>query len=172
MRGFYFSEKWRDARSRLPGPPARRPIRWWDDETDQATSETDSRQTDGARDLIDPTVDPSICGRLDGLIETFVISWPRAKLIRKAGFGMDPPFQRMRGRHSPVVEMRTQATRTFGFFVREAVFVALRLDLADRTHADPTLYERYGDDVMRLLDRMDLSDKDASSSVETLIGEC
>jgi hypothetical protein len=135
-------------------------------------NEANSPLPNDERELIDPTIDPSIRGRLDGMIETFVVGWPRAKLIRNTGFGMDPPFQRMRGRHFPVVEMRTQATRTFGFFVREAVFVAHRLDLADKTHADPILYERYGDDVMKLLDRMEPSEKDIVSDVETLIGEC
>jgi len=84
---------------------------------------------------------------------------------------MDPPFQRMRGHRAAVVEMRTQATRTLGFFVRKGVFVAHRLDLADNTHHDPSLYERYGDDVLKLLVRMDPSEKDETTDVEAPIGD-
>jgi hypothetical protein len=146
-------------------------MRWWDDARDVPPT-GDERASEGGVVSLDPTVDPSVRGQLNGLIETFVIGTPREKLIRKAGFGMEPPFQRMRDGYSPVVEMRTQATRTFGFFVRAGVFVALRLDLADSTHGDPTLYGRYGGDVMKLLSRMDSSDKDETSDVETLIGDC
>jgi hypothetical protein len=163
MRLFYYSEAWAVARERLPGPPGRKSVRWWDErETAQDGVDNDV--------ALDPDVGSSIRSRLDGLIETFVIGWPRERLVRRKGFGMEPPFQRMRPPRSAVVEMRTAATRTFGFFARTGVFVVHRLDLADNTHADSTLYGEYGDAVVKLLDRMASSDKDEVSDVETLIG--
>jgi len=77
----------------------------------------------------------------------------------------------MREPHLPVVEMRTAATRTFGFFVRQNVFVAHRLDLADATHANPSLYKTYGDDVLKFVVRMSPSEIDGASDVEDLIGD-
>ena len=72
---------------------------------------------------------------------------------------------------SSVVEMRTEHTRSFGFFVRPGVFVAHRLDLADNVHADKRLYVEYGNDTMRMLSRIAASDKDEVSDVEYLVGE-
>jgi hypothetical protein len=72
---------------------------------------------------------------------------------------------------TPVVEMRTEHTRTFGFFVRKDVFVAHRLDLSANTHADHSLYEKYGGDVLKLLDRMDPSEKDITTKIDELIGD-
>jgi hypothetical protein len=172
-RSFYFSRHWRDARDRLPGLANRKPIRWWDEDDPTATEPTAPHEAA----LIDPVLDdavldPSVRGRLDSFVETFVIGWPRARLVRPVGFGMEPPFRRMRAPRAPVVEMRTAATRSFGFFVRAGVFVAHRLDLADNTHADPTLYARYGDDVLALLARMDPSEQDATTDVEMLTGDC
>ena len=64
----------------------------------------------------------------------------------------------------------TAETRTFGFFSKPGVFVALRADTADNTHAAPSLYEKYGDHVLRVLQRIAPSDKDEISDVESLIG--
>lgn len=81
-------------------------------------------------------------------------------------------MERRRGADlSSVVEMRTSDTRTFGFFARKNVFVAHRLDLADNTHTDRSLYEKYGNDVLNLLARMEASERDTSSNVEDLIGD-
>jgi hypothetical protein len=164
MRLFYYTEAWAADRLKLPGPPDRRPVRWWDD---GAAAEDEPSDPVG----IDPVVGSSIRSRMDGLIETFVIGWTRDRLIRKQGFGMEPPFQRMRPPRSAVVEMRTADTRTFGFFVRAGVFVAHRADLADHTHADAELYKTYGDDVGKILARMASSDKNETSDVELLIGD-
>jgi hypothetical protein len=72
---------------------------------------------------------------------------------------------------SPVVEMRTYHTRTFGFYARRRTYVAHRVALANDTHADNSLYKRYGQDVLDLLRRVAASDKDLTSDVEYLIGD-
>jgi hypothetical protein len=169
-RCFYYSAAWRLAREGLPGLPDRKLVQWWDDH-DTIVDEVEQRVTEDQDALINPTLDPSSRGRLDGFVETFVSGRPRRHLIRKIGFGMDPPFQRMRKPFTAVVEMRTQATRTFGFFVHKDVYVAYRLDTADNTHANRELYQRYGDDVVKLLAKMIPSDKDVTSDVEDLIGD-
>lgn len=145
-------------------------MQWWDDHD----AVVDKGLHDAPEDqdaLINPALDPSPRGRLDGFVETFVSGWPRRDLIRKVGFGMHPPFQRMREPFAGVVEMRTQATRTFGYFVRKGVYVAYRLATADATHSNPTLYQQYGGDVAKLLANMIPSDKDVVSDVEDLIGD-
>jgi hypothetical protein len=115
-REFYFSHKWQDGWQRLPRRNLRTRVRWWDDEGSDLSSPGDGEPPSDGRELVDSTIDPSIQGRLNGLVETFVCGWPRDKLIRKDGFGMEPPFRRMRPPFSAVVEMRTEHTRTFGFF--------------------------------------------------------
>jgi hypothetical protein len=151
-RGFFHSPQWMAARNALPGT---------------------QRQAFGAAtadiDLV--AKDLSIRGRLDGLVEAFAVGWPRSKLVRPQGFGMDPPFSRMRSPHEAVVEMRTQHTRTFGFFVGKDLFVALRLDLADRTHEHPELYQQHAEGVMKVVTRMASSEKDETSDIEVLIGD-
>jgi len=170
MRGFYYSRPWQEARNALPSVLPRRQVKWWDDD---AQAEGGNDQAGEAGPDIDlAAMDLSIRGGLDGFVETFVAGWSRVRLIRKQGFGMDPPFKRMHAPREAVVEMSTEHTRTFGFFVREAVFVAHRLDLAKHTHGDPRLYAQYGDDVLKLLRRMSSTEKDESSDVESLIGSC
>lgn len=169
-RLFYYSKPWREARERLPGPPDRLRVQWWDDE-EVADDKHEMAADEGADPLIEAALDPSPRGRLDGLVESFVSGWPRNRLIRKQGFGMEPPFERMRKERSAIVEMRTNATRTFGFFVRQRVFVAHRLDLTDNLKASPLLYEQYGNDVLKLFDRMERSERDGESDVEDLIGD-
>jgi hypothetical protein len=167
-RCFYYSKAWQTAREALPGLPDRLLVQWWDDhDVDDAGHEI--AEHDDA--LVNPVLDPSRRGHLDGFVETFVRGKPRNQLIRKVGFGMDPPFRRMRDPFRAVVEMRTQATRTFGYYVCRGVYVAYRLDLADRTHSNRQLYEYYGKAVSDLLGKMLPSDKDEISDVEDLIGE-
>ena len=170
-RCFYFTERWQQARGKFPGSNNRQ-VRWWDD-GDQG--DIFDERTAAPEALADPSLDPSIRGRLDVLVETFVRGNPLSRLVRPVGAGMDPPFKRMERRggvdFSPVVEMRTRDTRTFGFFARKDMFVAHRLDLADNTHSDPSLYEKYGMDVLKFLDRLASSEKDLTSDIEDLIGE-
>lgn len=130
------------------------------------------RDVDRSETEIDlAAMDLSPRGLLDGLVETFVAGLPRSHLVRPQGYGMDPPFQRMRAPHGAVVEMRTRDTRTFGFFVRKDVFIAMRLEYADETHANPNLYEKHAELVERLLRRMSCSDVDDATPVEALLGE-
>ena len=152
MRSFYYSPGWARVWKTLPGREAG-PV--MGDRVDEI-------------DLI--AMDLSVRGRLNGLVETFVIGHPPARLVRPQGFGMDPPFNRMRAPRQGVVEMRTEHTRTFGFFVRKDIFVALALDLTERTHEQPDRYESYGDAVLRVLARMAATEKDESSPLDVLVG--
>lgn len=160
-REFYFTEGWAQVRETL------------NENNALATSRISMDSDLKHQPLVDLVKqDLSIAGRLDGLIETFVIGWPTSRLIRKSGFGMDPPFQRMRLPRQGVVEMRTEHTRTFGFFVRKNTFVAHRLDLATNTHVSRgqiDLYQIYGDEVLKLLRLMASTDKDETSPLEYLV---
>ncbi|MCX7381137.1 MAG: hypothetical protein NT133_06910 [Alphaproteobacteria bacterium] len=60
-------------------------------------------------------------------MDRYVDGEPLAKLIRPRGFAKCPPFQRMRSPHDQVVELRTEQTRTFGFFARDRSYVAHRI---------------------------------------------
>lgn len=151
-RGFYYSPLWMKVRNGLRGRGLQN--------RDEPEADVDL----GAKDL-------SPLGLLDGLVETFVAGFPRNHLVRPQGYAMDPPFRRMWAPHAAVVEMRTRDTRTFGFFVRKDLFVAMRLDLADSVHDHPELYEEHAKMVERLLARMSSSDVDVSSSVDDLIGD-
>jgi hypothetical protein len=153
-RGFYHSPEWTAARNALTGRLGRILV-----------------EEDAAADIDLIAKDLSPRGRVDGLVEAFVTGEPRSHLVRPHGFGMEPPFRRMRVPHEGVVEMRTAETRTFGFFVRQDVFVALRLDLADCTHKHPERYVTYAGIVTRVISRMETSDKDETSPIDDLIGE-
>jgi hypothetical protein len=154
-RGFFYSPLWMAERNKLPG---RRPA--------GAPDENSTADID----LV--AIDLSPRGRLDGFVETFVAGYPRAMLVRPQGYGMDPPFHRMRSPRQAAVEMRTADTRTFGFFVKRGVFVAHRLALADDTHADTALYGIHGDAVLTLMARMSSTDTDERSPVDDLVGDC
>ena len=170
-RCFYFTQSWRHVRERLAGPQNHL-VKWWDED---GHNDDEDQEAMNPKSLVDPSLDPSARGRLDTLVEQFVCGFPRNRLARPMGAGMEPPFKRMEKRRgidlSPVVEMRTAETRTFGFFVRKDVFVAHRLDLADNTHAERSLYGKYGADVLTLLARMEPSEKDTTSDIENLIGD-
>jgi hypothetical protein len=165
-RLFYFTDAWATDRFKLAAPVPRRQVQWWD-EGEEAANFDRLAEVD-----IDPTHGRTPREQLDGFVETFVIGWPRAKLIRKQGFGSEPPFKRMWPPRSPVVEMRTVQTRTFGFFSRRGVYVGMRVDLAENTHANKDrLYHEYGDYVMQRLRHIVSSDIDVASDVEDLIGD-
>ena len=76
---------------------------------------------------------PSIQDWVRGFLNGYVVGDPLPRLIRGAGGGyaMDPPFKRLRFPHSAIVEMRTEHTRTFGFFASDRSFVADRIVLTD-----------------------------------------
>jgi hypothetical protein len=168
-RLFYYSEGWASDRLKLPGLEGKRQVRWWTEDSDTHSDEVQDHLEPNVE--VDPVAGVTVRDRLDGLVETFVIGWPRVRLIRKQGFGMDPPFKRMSPPRTVVVEMRTHDTRTFGFFAGPRKFVALSVDLADNTHTDRTLYETYGDKVLKLLERVDHSDINTSLDIDVLIGD-
>ena len=122
------------------------------------------------RTLKSLTPDLSLAGRVAGLVDDFVLGRPPAALIRAVGYGMDPPFKRMWPPRHAVVEMRTEGTRSFGFFAGPDVFVAHRLiakkDLADQ----PKLYATIGDEVLtKFIAHVAPTDVDRVSDVTYLI---
>lgn len=163
-RRFYYSERWSKAVRVLPGKERSHLVKWWDEDAPAVLDEA----TNGVPEIDLVALDLSERGAVCGLVETFVIGQPFAKLIRKAGFGMDPPFRRMRPPRQAVVEMRTEQTRSFGF-VSKGTYVAQVLDLADNTHKNPGLYEIYGDHVMQVMERVSASDKDVASELNELL---
>ena len=74
-------------------------------------------------------------------MSAFVSGEPPSRLIRPHCEGMHPTFKRMRPPHVKVVEMRTQGTRTFGFFHCPNVFVAHVVVAADVVKHEAAGYE-------------------------------
>ena len=153
-RDFFWSPKWMEIRNGLVGRRL-----------------TEPNESNNVPDVDLAAMDLSERGRLDGFVESYVIGEPRQRLVRPFGYGMEPPFHRMRPPVQAVVEMCTLQTRTFEFFARKNVFVALRLDRADITHANTELYRFHGSAVKSIMDRLAVSDKDETSDVEELIGD-
>jgi hypothetical protein len=110
-------------------------------------------------------------GRVVGLVERFVCGDPKATLVRPQGDGMDPVFQRMRAPNFAVVEMRTQKTRTFGFFARVNTYVAISIaetaTLKTSTKSDP--YEQQAAKVQAVIRRLGAADVDRTTDVEKLV---
>jgi len=153
-RDFYWSPKWMEVRNGLVGRRS-----------------TEINDNNKVPDVDLAAMDLSERGRLDGFVESYVIGEPRRRLVRPLGYGMEPPFHRMLPPLQAVVEMCTVHTRTFGFFARKNVFVALRLDRANATHANTELYRFHGSAVKSIMNRLAASDKDETSDVEELIGD-
>jgi hypothetical protein len=166
QRLFYYTDAWAADRERLPGPEARPQVRWWDTEEQRQNEDTKPRIG------IDPSRSRTPREQLDGFVETFVIGWSRHRLIRKQGFGSEPPFRRMWPPRGQVVEMRTVDTRSFGVFTKGGAYIGMRVDLVDNTHADnDRLYNEYGDYVIKRLRHIDPAEIDATTNVEDLIGD-
>ena len=111
-------------------------------------------------------------GRILGLVERFVCGDPKATLVRPQGDGMDPVFKRLRLTQFPVVEMRTERTRTFGFLARVntyfAVSIAETATLKRRaSNSDP--YEEHAAKVQALIRRLSAADVDRTTDVEKLV---
>jgi hypothetical protein len=142
-RSFYYAKPWRDAVDRLPGAAA------------------GLVRSGSAR------------ARVLGFVERYVAGDDKAKLVRPQGDAMNPPFERMRHPHSVVVEMRTFATRSFGFFSQANVFVALFLEETDalkRAKAAGTdRYKAYADKVEILLSKLTKTDVDGVTDVDQLV---
>lgn len=123
---------------------------------------------------------PSVRAVLEALVDDYVSGRPRAELVRPKGSGMDPPFQRMWAPGQAVVEMRTNATRTFGFFRGENEFVAVVLatteDLKKRpdepdSSGQKVRYAQQAQRVEALIGRMDSKEVDLRD-VEQLVTDC
>jgi hypothetical protein len=113
----------------------------------------------------------SLRGRVLGLVERFVCGDPNATLVRPQGDGMDPVFKRLRPPNSAVVEMRTERTRTFGFFARVNTYVAVSIAetaaLKGSRKSDP--YEEHTTKVQAVIRRLSAADVNATTEVEKLV---
>jgi hypothetical protein len=118
------------------------------------------------------TRQPSPRGRVFGLAERFVAGDPKAHLVAPQGYGMDPPFKRLRRRYSAVVEMRTAATRSFGFFARPNKYVAVFLDTTENLkhpHGQTDPYQEYGRKVEAILARLSPTEINRITPIDDLI---
>jgi hypothetical protein len=114
---------------------------------------------------------PSPRARVLGLVERFVRGDPKATLVRPQGDGMDPVFKRLRRPNSAVVEMRTERTRTFGFFARVNTFVAVSIveTAALETSGKSDPYEEHAAKVQAVIRRLGAADIDRTTDVERLV---
>jgi hypothetical protein len=144
VRSFYYSKSWRDSLERLLGG-----------------------QSGGLTRSASPRA------RVLGFVQRFVAGDPAATLVRPRGDAMDPPFKRLRRPNAAVVYLRTSATRSFGFFSRADVFVALFLADADalkrRSEQEPDKYKEYAEKVQTLLARMSAADVDGVTDASQLV---
>jgi len=112
-------------------------------------------------------------GRILGLVERFVCGDPKATLVRPQGDGMDPVFKRLRPPNSAVVEMRTERTRTFGFFAGVNTYVAISIaetaTLKASSKLDP--YEEHAGRVQAVIGRLRAADVDRTADVEKLVSD-
>ena len=99
----------------------------------------------------------------------FVIGEPPARLIRPHCEGMHPTFKRMRRPHAAVVEMRTQGTRTFGFFHLPNVFVAHVVTAADDVKREAGGYVRRAEAVEIFMSRLAPDQIDGTCDVAQLV---
>jgi hypothetical protein len=84
---------------------------------------------------------------------------------------MDPLFKRLVPPNTAVVEMRTEATRTFGFFARTNTFVAVFLAETSTLKAigDRDPYKECAAKVQAVLGRISAADIDRRTDVEKLV---
>ncbi len=108
-------------------------------------------------------------GRVVGFVDQFVAGMPAAQLERPRGYAMAPMFERMRPPNTAVVEMRTNDTRTFGFFACPNVFVAIKLELVTTLKADKTLYLTNALIVQKLIARMDAAAVETTTDAKYLV---
>jgi hypothetical protein len=110
-------------------------------------------------------------GRVLGLVERFVCGDSKATLVRPRGDGMDPVFKRLDPPNSAVVEMRTERTRTFGFFARVNTYVAVSIAETATLKApgefDP--YEEHAAKVQAVIRLLSAADVDRTTAVERLV---
>jgi hypothetical protein len=112
-------------------------------------------------------------GRVLGLVERFVVGDPKAQLVLPVGDGSEPLFKRMRRPNECIVEMRTVATRSFGFFTGPNTFAALFLEevkiLKEKPAPGqaPDPYKVWAQKVQKV--RQHISDVDCTTDVEQLV---
>jgi hypothetical protein len=109
-----------------------------------------------------------------GFLDRYVDGEPLHRLIRPDGYAMFPPFKRLDPPHSEFVELRTEDTRTFGFFTRGGAYIADRIVLTgtlkkpDRS-ADRAAYAAVVEDMkQRWVDRLDPAEIESSSDVANI----
>jgi hypothetical protein len=118
---------------------------------------------------------------VQAFVERFVAGDRKATLITPKGYGIEPPFKRLRRPHQVVVEMRTNATRSFGFFASRDTYVAMFLvevsPLKTRTRGTETTGDRedpyrvVAAKVEKLLCRLSSSEIDRTTNVEDLVSD-
>ena len=81
--------------------------------------------------------EPSMRANVEGLVGRFVAGDPKSTLVGKSVGGIHPVFKRLDHPRSVIVEMRTRHTRSFGFFVRRNVFVAVNIKLKANLKTTP-----------------------------------
>jgi hypothetical protein len=107
-------------------------------------------------------------------VDQFVSGTPKAHLVTPKGDGMDPPFQRMTPPDSVVVEMRTTATRSFGFFAGPNLYVAISLEKTNKLKtpnraADREKYREHIDRVRWFSGRLSDADINRTTNIDDLI---
>jgi len=105
----------------------------------------------------------------------------RAILITPEGYGSEPPFKRLDPPHEVVVTMRTEHTRSFGYFAARDTYVALFLAEVTTLKPPPGSGRRrrgpndpYGilaTKVEKFLRRITASEIDRTTNVEDLISD-
>lgn len=112
-------------------------------------------------------------GRVLGLVERFAAGDPKAQLVLPVGDGSEPLFKRMRHPNECVVEMRTVATRSFGFFTGPDTFAALFLEQVKTLKKipapgdPPDPYKVWAQKVQNV--RQHIGDVDCTTDVEQLV---
>jgi hypothetical protein len=106
------------------------------------------------------------------LHEGWIAQWsPEGNQPALRGHGMDPVFKRLDPPNSAVVEMRTEKTRTFGFFAGLNTYVAVSMaetaTLKIAGKSDP--YEEHAAKVQALISRLRAADIDRTTDVEKLV---
>jgi hypothetical protein len=114
----------------------------------------------------------TVRARVGGLIDQFVSGERLARMVRPVGHGMEPPFQRMVPPNRAVVEMRTEAVRTFGLMGTNT-FVAISLETKDALLARKTdtfdPYKEHAATCRKWLARIAASEIDSVSEINVLI---
>jgi hypothetical protein len=158
------ANQWLTQRLSQNGAPRREfyYVRGWKDDVEALPGEVKTNAL---------TRDVSARGRVVGLVERFVRGDLAATLVTPIGDGMDPPFKRLRRPDSVVVEMRTEKTRSFGFFARPNCYVAVSLRPASflKVPNSRALYAAEIQKTLALLALVSPTDIDRTTDDENLV---